>query len=93
MPRMLKVVLILCVAAASAAAAPPKKNPDVERAVKSELVSKVFTTKILVGSYIPCPKCQSSGRNDAIKMVDTELSPDGSIKYLRPVQTVSIQVA
>jgi len=75
---MLKVLLILCVAAASSAAAPPKKNPDIERTVKSELVSKVFTTKIRVGSYIPCPK---SGRNDALKMVDTELSPDGSIKY------------
>ena len=78
MSRILKVLLILCVAAASAAAAPPKKNPDVERAVKSELLNKVFTTKILVGSYIPCPK---SVRNDAIKPVDTELSPDGSIKY------------
>ena len=83
MPRMLKVLLILCVSAASAAAAPPKKNPDVEQAVKSELVSKVFTTKILVGSYIPCQNSSilHAARNDAFKMVDTELSPDGSIKY------------
>jgi hypothetical protein len=76
---MLKVLLILCVAAASAAAAPPKKNPDVEQAVKSELVGKTFATKILVGSYIPA--CSRSGRNNAVKMVDTELSPDGAIKY------------
>jgi len=80
---MLKVLLFLCVAAAFAAAAPPKKNPDVEQAVKSELVSKMFTTKILVGSYIPCQNSSilHAARNDAFKMVDTELSPDGSIKY------------
>ena len=82
MSRMLKVLLFLCVAAASVAAAAPKKNPEVERAVKSQLVGKTFTTKIVVGSYIPCPQnVNSSGRSDAIKMVDTELSPDGSIKY------------
>ena len=83
MPRMMKVVLFLCVAAASAAATSPKKNPDVERAVKSELVGKAFTSKILVGSYIPCPpNVNASGRSDAIKMVDTELSSDGPVKYL-----------
>jgi hypothetical protein len=76
---MLKVLIILCVAAATAAAASPKRNPDVERAVKSELVGKTFTTKILVGSYIPCP---NAPRNDALKMVDTELALHGQIGYL-----------
>jgi len=78
MSRMLKVLLFLCVAAASTAAASSKKNPEIERAVKAELVGRSFTTKILVGGVIPCPQ---SGRNDAIKPVDTELSPDGSIRY------------
>jgi hypothetical protein len=79
---MLKVLLFFCVAAAFAAAA-PKKNADVEKTIKSEMVGKVFATKILVGSYIPCPPAQnSSGRNDAIKIVDTEFFSDGSIKYL-----------
>ncbi len=76
MSRTLSLLLLLCAAAASAAAA-SSKNPDFENAVKSQLVGKTFTTKILVGSYIPCP---NSG-NNAIKPVDTELSPDGSIKY------------
>jgi hypothetical protein len=76
-------MLIICVATASAAAAPPKKNPDVEQSVKSELVGKMFTTKILVGSYIPCQNSSilHVARSDAYKMVDTELSPDGSIKF------------
>jgi hypothetical protein len=80
---MLKVLLILCVAAVSTVAAAPKKNPDVEKTVKSELVGKSFATKILVGSYIPCQNSSilHAARNDAIKMVDTELSPDGSVKY------------
>jgi len=78
MSRMLKVLLYLCVAAASTAAASSKKNPEVEQAVKAELLKKAFTTKILLGSYIPCPQ---SGRNDAIKPIDTELSTDGSIRY------------
>ena len=82
MTRTLKVLLLLCVAAAFAAAAGPKKNPDVEKAVKAELVKKTFDTKILVGSYIPCPpNVNSSGRSDAIKAVDTELSPGGAIQY------------
>jgi hypothetical protein len=83
MSRLLKVMLIICVATASAAAAPPKKNPDVEQSVKSELVGKMFTTKILVGSYIPCQNSSilHVARSDAYKMVDTELSPDGSIKF------------
>lgn len=78
MNRMLKLVLCLCVAAAPAAAAGAKKNPDVERAVKSELLKKSFTTKIVVGSYVACP---NSVRADAIKPVDTELYPDGSVRY------------
>lgn len=81
MSRMLKMLLFLCVAAASTAAAAPK-SPDAERAVKAALVKKMFTTKILVGGYIPCPaNVNTSGHNDAIKPVDTELSFDGSIKY------------
>lgn len=83
MVRTLKVLLILCMAVAAAGAAPPKKNADVEQAIKSELVGKAFYTKILVGSYIPCPpNLNSSGRNDAIKMIDTELPTDGPVRYL-----------
>ncbi len=83
MSRMLKVLLLTCVAAASVAAAAPKKNAEVEKAVKSELLKRMFTTKILVGSYIPCPPTvNTAGRTDAIKPVDTELALDGSVQYL-----------
>ena len=81
MSRMLKVFLFLCVAAACTAAASSKKNPDVERAVKAQLMGKMFATKILVGSYIPCSIPENSVPNNALEMVDTELSPDGSIRY------------
>lgn len=74
----LMAMLVLCVAAASAAAAPSKKNPGIEREVKSELVGKTFNTKILVGSYIQCP---NAPRNDALKMVDTELTPQHQIRF------------
>jgi hypothetical protein len=78
---MLKVVLFLCVAAAFAAAA-PKKNADVEKTIKSQLVKQAFTTKILVGGHIPCPpNVNTNGHDDAIKPVDTELSMNGSIQY------------
>lgn len=77
MPRIFKALFILCMAASSASAASPKKNPDAERAVKSELLNRTFQTKILIGSYIPCPE---SNRNNAIRLIDTELSSDGSIK-------------
>jgi len=78
-------MLILFAVAAGAAAA-SSKNPAVEREVKAELISKtyselrtkVFMTKILVGGYVPCPQ---SGRNNAVEMVDTELSPNGSIRF------------
>ncbi len=79
MSRMLKFLLILCVAAASTAAAAPKKNADVERAVKADLVGKAFTTKILVGTYVPCPQRR---RDDGVTTVETELSPEGAIRYL-----------
>jgi len=79
---MIKILLFVWVAAASAAAAGPKKNPDVEKALKAELVKKTFATKILVGGYIPCPpNVNTSGHSDAIKPVDTELSANGSIQY------------
>jgi len=83
---MLMVLLLLCAAAAPTAAAAPKKNANVEQAVRSALVNKAFNTKILVGSYIPCPLLEQNHtqvmyRNDAIEPVDTELSPDGSIWY------------
>src|SRR5271157_1507577 len=82
MSRMLKVLLFFCIAAAFAAAA-PKKNADVEKTIKSQLVKQTFTTKIVVGSSVPCPpNVDTQGHNDAIKPVDTELSLDGSIRYL-----------
>lgn len=82
MSRMLKVLLILCVAAVSTAAAAPKKNPDVEKTIKSQLVKHTFTTKIVVGGHIPCPpNVNTNGHDDAIKPVDTEMSLNGSIQY------------
>jgi hypothetical protein len=81
MTRTVNLLLVLCVAAASVAVAAPK-NPDVERTVKSQLVKKFFVSKINIGSFIPCPpNVNTGGRNDAIKPIDTELSPDGSIRY------------
>ena len=79
MAQRIKVLLFLCVAATSVAAAAPKKNPDVERAVKAELLKKTFTTKVLVGTYVTCPQRR---RDDGVTSVVTELSPNGEIRYL-----------
>lgn len=78
MSRVPKIVLPLFAVVVLVTTASAKKTSDVDKEVKSELLKKPFNTKILVGSFIPCPTPQHL---NALQMVDTELSPDGSIKY------------
>lgn len=79
MARILNRIILICVAAGFTAASASAKESELEKAIKSQLLHNTFTTKILIGSFIACPH---AARSDAFKMIDTELSPDGSIKYL-----------
>ena len=74
--RYLWVTVLLAAVALNASANSAKSN-DLQRQLNAEFKGKSFPTKILLGSYV----VTTENGQECYKMVDTELSPDGSIQY------------
>lgn len=74
------ISLALWIAAFVTTAAADKKSEELEARLNSEFVGKSYTTKILLGSF--ASYYDSALRKDCHRLIDTEFSNDGSIRFL-----------